>query len=78
MGIFGFDEAKVLDPLGNTDVTTAEIDWVQVEDYDVNSKKFTWRWREDFNEFRDERWAKSDDKTWPSSSSTFDAGNAYV
>ena len=28
MGIFGFDEANNLDPLGNSDVTTAEIDWV--------------------------------------------------
>ena len=62
MGIFGFDEANNLDPLGNSDVTTAEIDWVQIEDYNVKTGKFTTRWRDDFNDFNDGRWAKSEDK----------------
>ena len=51
-----------MDPLGNTDVTTAEIDWVEIEDYNVTTGKFTRRWRDDFNDFNDERWAKGDDK----------------
>jgi len=62
MGIWGWDERNQLDPLGNTDVTTAEIDWVEIEDYDVTTGKFTRRWRDDFNDFNDERWAKGDDK----------------
>jgi hypothetical protein len=49
MGMFGWDDRANLDPLGNTDLTTAEIDWVEVEDYNEATGKFSRRWRDDFH-----------------------------
>ena len=53
-------------------------DWVEVYNYDHNSKGFNLHWREDFNSLDYSKWQVSDGWGFESNSSTFVKDHVYI
>ena len=53
-------------------------DYVEAYDYDVGTKEFTMRFRDDFNTLNHDIWHVVNDWTFPENSSTFMENHTYV
>ena len=56
----------------------AKYDYVEVYDYDVNSKEFSLRWKDDFNTWDAKKWYASDNWGFENNSSLFMSSQVYV
>ena len=56
----------------------AKYDYVEIYDYDLSSKDFKLRWRDDFDKWDEEKWYASDNWGFENNSSLFMASQVYV
>jgi len=56
----------------------AQVDYVEVYNYDQANENFNLRFRDDFDTYDPERWGKADGLTWDDMDSTFVKENVYV
>lgn len=79
MSIFSKDNTKSLGQLENENLPTyTEFGYVEVHDYDINTKEFKLRYRDDLSTFDEQRWATSQDQSWGGMSSIFQPDNSYI
>ena len=58
--------------------TQAEVDYVEVYNYNSEEGNFSLRYRDDFDTFNTKRWSKGDNETWVDMTSTFQKDQAFV
>ena len=56
----------------------AKYDYVEVHDYNVDTKEFKLRWKDDFNTFDSKKWYASDNWGFENNSSLFMSSQVYV
>ena len=56
----------------------ARYDYVEVYDYNFNTRGFDFRWRDDFNSLNEDRWRVSNGWSFEQNSSRFLKNNVYV
>jgi len=56
----------------------AKYDYIEVHDYDHDTKDFKLRWKDDFNTFDSHKWYASDNWGFENNSSLFMSSQVYV